>query len=370
MDDEMTTVRSLRDDVPAPDQSRLDPGRHLLLNAAAGGRVRRPARGISWRLSAAGATAAVAATVLVATQLGASGGPATPQQSQEPPLDDVAAVLAMAADAVEGNHVTEPKPDQWIYERILNRMGQCAHRPDDDDSSISYPSVSGMVDPCEQPDFTVEQEEWIRFDGEKGAGWDYWDDDPSFGTYDMDRDSDERTPLSFYELMSSLPTDDPEELLRTLRENSVLGLPEDEPQAQRDFAEIRILFETAHVFPPEIQAALYRALATIPGVEVTEHLVEDLAGRSAIAVTFPGYYVTGEARQELLLDPESYDYLGSRLVAAEDFVLEGPEDRVVDGEIEIDFVGESVDEHWRKGDVIGSTAVLETVVTDEARPMR
>ncbi|MEO3752082.1 CU044_5270 family protein [Streptomyces sp. B6B3] len=363
--DEMETVRSFRDDAPEPDRTRLDPGRHLLLNAAAGRRVRRPRLTLGWRLSAAAATAAVVATTLVATQLGASNGP----EPQRPPLDDAAALLAMAADTIEETHVTEPRPHQWIYQRILTRVGQCAHWPDDG-SSLSYPSVSGRIDPCEQPDYTFEQEEWIRFDGEKGAGWDQWDDDPTFGTYDMDRDSDERSPQSFYELMSSLPTDDSEDLLRTLRENSVLGLPEEEPQARRDFAEIRILLERAYLFPPEVQAALYRALATIPGVEVTDHLVEDLAGRSAIAVTFPGYHATGEVRQELLLDPGSYDYLGSRTVAARDFVLEGPEDRVVDGEVEVDFVGESSDEHWKKGDVIDSTAVLRTVVTDEPRPMR
>jgi hypothetical protein len=364
--DEMTSVRSFRDDAPAPDRDRLDPGRHLLLNAAAGRRPRRPRLTLGWRLSAAGATAAVVATTVVATQLGASGGPAP----QHPPLDDAAALLAMAADTVEGNDVTEPRPDQWVYERSLYRLGFCRHAQDAD-LAVRYPSVSGLVNPCDQPDDTIEREEWIRFDGERGAGWDHWaDDDPTFRTYDLDLDGDERTPQEFYDLMSSLPTDDPEALLRALRENSVVN-PGGETRAERDFAEMRILLETAYVFPADVQAALYRALATIPGVRVTDHLVTDLAGRSAVAVTFDGGYVlTGRVRTELLLDPRTYAYLGSRTVAAEDFVVEAPEDRVVDGEVEVDFAGEAADEHWKKGDVIDSTAVLDTVVTNEPRPMR
>ncbi|MGP4114915.1 CU044_5270 family protein [Streptomyces sp. 4N509B] len=346
--DEMTSVRSLRDDVPAPDRARLDPGRHLLLNAAAGGPTRRRSPRVAWRLSVIGATAAVVATVVVATQLGASGGPAP----QRPPLGDATALLALAADTVERNDVTEPRPRQWIYERSLLRLGDCSHQQHED-TELLYPSVDGMVDPCDQPHNTIEQEDWIRFDGEKGAGWGYLENEenPPFRVHDMDLDGDERTPQEFYELMSSLPTEDPEALLATLRERSVIH-PGGASQAERDFTEMRILFETAYVFPPEVQAALYRALATVPGVEVADHLVEDLAGRSAVAVTFVTDSFNGRVRHELLLDPETYAYLGERSVAAEDFV-----EPVTDVE-------------RREGDLITSTAVLETVVTDEAEPMR
>ncbi|MEU4688065.1 CU044_5270 family protein [Actinoplanes sp. NPDC023714] len=62
--------------------------------------------------------------------------------------------------------------------------------------------------------------------------------------------------------------------------------------------------------PPASLGALFEAAATIPGVTVLPARVE-LAGRTGIAVA----RADDGFRKELVFDPETYEYLGERLVA-------------------------------------------------------
>ncbi|TDD87394.1 CU044_5270 family protein [Actinomadura rubrisoli] len=59
--------------------------------------------------------------------------------------------------------------------------------------------------------------------------------------------------------------------------------------------------------PPPVQAALYRAIARIPGVRLVDRS-EDAAGREGIAVA----RVNGAIRTELIFDRTSYAFLGER----------------------------------------------------------
>jgi hypothetical protein len=58
------------------------------------------------------------------------------------------------------------------------------------------------------------------------------------------------------------------------------------------------------------RAAVYRAMAKIPGVALDKKTV-DVAGRPALAVSM---IIEGYIRQEVLLDRASYAYLGERSV--------------------------------------------------------
>jgi hypothetical protein len=64
--------------------------------------------------------------------------------------------------------------------------------------------------------------------------------------------------------------------------------------------------------PPRLRAALYRALALVPGVQFLGN-VHDRLGRAAVGVAFTEH--TG-LRQELLFDPETAEILNERQVVA------------------------------------------------------
>jgi hypothetical protein len=87
---------------------------------------------------------------------------------------------------------------------------------------------------------------------------------------------------------------------------------------------------------PEGQAKVYRAMATIPGVRMHGHTVEDATGRQALAFYLKGAESLPDARDELLIDPEEYTYVGYRMVAVRD----NDEDGL----------------NWREGDVVMSNA--------------
>jgi len=70
---------------------------------------------------------------------------------------------------------------------------------------------------------------------------------------------------------------------------------------------------------PGVQAAIYQALPTIPGVRLQPDAV-DAAGRHGVAFARMN---GGRVREEIILDPETYQYLGWRRVAVKDFVDKG-----------------------------------------------
>lgn len=85
------------------------------------------------------------------------------------------------------------------------------------------------------------------------------------------------------------------------------------------------------LMPPKVSAALYRAAAKIPGVEVARN-VKDSVGREGIAIT---RQQSGGVREEQIFDAKTYTYLGEREVGG-------------------------------NGKVTGMSAVLERAVVDKA----
>jgi hypothetical protein len=71
------------------------------------------------------------------------------------------------------------------------------------------------------------------------------------------------------------------------------------------------------VLPPELEAAIFRALKQIPGVTVVDTV--DVAGRPAIAL---GLGTSDWLHEELLLDKETYAYRGERSTVVRDAVID------------------------------------------------
>lgn len=146
-------------------------------------------------------------------------------------------------------------------------------------------------------------------------------------------------PRSDYAYLSGLPTD-PDRLLATLRASA------DEPLGSRDLA----VFSNIGVFmrdgliPPKVQAAIFQVLPRLQGVQLVRQAT-DAAGRAgvAFAVVEEGYL-----RDELILDPKTYRYLGERSVVIKDHVSRG-----IDGEL-----------RSRKGEVVQWSAQTRIGVVD------
>ncbi|SEB32929.1 hypothetical protein SAMN04489727_0632 [Amycolatopsis tolypomycina] len=108
--------------------------------------------------------------------------------------------------------------------------------------------------------------------------------------------------------LASLPTD-PGRLLAVLRESVDVPGPDGDRQVFK--AGTGLATAADALLPPALRAALYQALAMVPGVERIPGQV-DLAGRAgvAIALTAKG------KRTELVIDPETSRTLGFRMVTA------------------------------------------------------
>jgi hypothetical protein len=108
------------------------------------------------------------------------------------------------------------------------------------------------------------------------------------------------------------------------------------------------------VMPPEVRAALYQALAKIPGVKVVQGAT-DAAGRRGVAfvraAAIEGPGSSGWLRLEIILDRDTYRYLGARHVVTRDHFIP-------------DTPSGSKGTRFRKGQVLVSRAQLALAVVD------
>ncbi|MFE4332857.1 CU044_5270 family protein [Streptomyces sp. NPDC056831] len=286
--DEMTRLRELRADAPVPDRSALAPGRLRLTETIASGRRARRLKA-DWRVAAFGAAAAITVAAVLGTQLVDAAapdrsGPAATTGTLR--LDSPAEVLNRAADALEKQQAApEPRDDQWIYTKTVMA------RPD------NLPEGSFSYDPGN----------WVPYDNSAAAR--------------NGKDDDYRTSRQVYRAANELP-DDPARLLAKVRSFYPTGHPPEslpEPEAVHSFRAMG-LFIQAYPIAPRALARVYRALATVPGVRVTDHLVKDAAGREVIAITRKE---DGTHQQrEILIDPTTFGYAGQRFVVTEDYTFQ------------------------------------------------
>ncbi|MFG2766953.1 MULTISPECIES: CU044_5270 family protein [Streptomyces] len=296
--DEMTQLRELRADAPVPDRAALAPGRKRLTDAIEG-RGRRTFRlRADWRIASLGAVVAITAAALFVTQIvdtsdPRQSGPATVAGDLD--LSSPAAALGQAADFLERQEVPpEPRKDQWIYLREEN--------PDQEKQWKEVPAEIR-----EEMSMSYSPDSWIPYD-DKAA-----ENDES--------DTDYRTARESYRIAAGLP-EDPEALLAELRKVFPTGDGSNGPREAKDehsFRALTVLLES-YPLPPDALARIYRAMATVEGVGVTDHLIRDATGRQVIAVTRA---YDENSRREILLDPVDYSYAGQRDVVTRTHEISG-----------------------------------------------
>lgn len=263
---------------PAPDRTRQSRTR---------GR-----RGLVWPVAT---TAGVAATCLVVGLVVANGGPdgsdtgrpgvvvtdGSTRPTGSAGVDATTArVMELAARTVAQREAIEPRPHDWLYAKTVGSEG--------DDAS----------------------ENWVRFDGEKSAFF----LDGKLMRADVEYGPGERPPYRDYEFFERLSDDPDEARAQIYRDSKNLEGPGWGNADARAFASILELFEDTTTMPPDAQATLYRALATIPGVEIDRDVV-DAAGRHGIGVSRSD----GRYGATLILAEDDYRYLGQRYVADRTF---------------------------------------------------
>jgi len=106
--------------------------------------------------------------------------------------------------------------------------------------------------------------------------------------------------------LASLPTD-PGALLAVLRDEVDVAGPDGDRQVFKAGAALATAADA--LLPPRLRAALYRALAAVPGVERIPGRV-DLAGRPGVAIA----HTSNGKRTEIVIDPATSRTLGYRVV--------------------------------------------------------
>jgi hypothetical protein len=325
--DEMTQLRELRADAPVPDRAALAPGRQRLTDSLAGGRRSRRLRA-DWRVASISAAAAITAAALLTTQIGADGPTHGATAAAPLTLDSPAEVLNRAADELAKQQAApEPRDDQWIYTRT--KIAQ--REPKAGSAAV------GRSDSAAAGRFSYDPDSWVPYDNSAAAK--------------NGKDSDYRTARQVYRAADELP-DDPARLLAKVRSFYPTGHTAESPpeaEAQHSFRAMGLMVET-YPIAPDALARLYRALATVPGVKVTDHLVKDAAGRDAIAITRKED--GSHEQREILLNPRDYSYAGMRFVAAEDYEMKAPAGMKVPTE------------KYKAGEVLISEARIRAAVVD------
>ncbi|WP_406372583.1 CU044_5270 family protein [Streptomyces sp. NBC_00647] len=314
--DEMKDVREFRAGAPKPDRARLAEGRDRLSSAAGRGRGRRLRA--DWRFAAVGAAAALTAVAVLASGLGGgghSGAERTVPATRTVP-GSVKEVLERAASTLErADPPPTPHAGQWVYEKKLST------------TPGMWPK-SKAAQPEPEP-----QEHWVRYA------------DPRF---ENGKEGDDRSMRERLRFLDELP-DDPAAVLKKVRAYYPSGKGSPESEGEQDMSALRVLFKSQPI-PPQALAKLYRALAAVPGVEVTDHLVRDLAGRDVLAV---GHDVKGQkVRREILIDPHTYQYLGDRWIVVKDYKDSFP------------GADDTPDRPWKAGDLMFQNALLATGIVD------
>ncbi|WP_026401810.1 CU044_5270 family protein [Actinomadura rifamycini] len=296
-------------------------------------RAARPVRSPRWLVSRAAAAAALG--IALTAGIGIAQNTGDPRAGTQ--IANAAVLGERAARAAEDVPFAMPRADQWIYVKI--RAAQFKG----DMNTWWLGMDAGKT-------HTVER--WERVDGRARAEF-------------IDGDLEVRSPqrredlqgdvvgYSFpgpdmHRVVKELPTE-PDALLRALYDPDTMRIPDDPdaPGGQQPRPDDRAVFRTVadllrRPLPPELRAALYRALPRIPGVSVRTDAA-DAAGRHGVAFfgTFGGW-----AGDMIILDPETYRYLGTRSFATRAHAQQG------EGTVE-------------KGTLLELTAQLEMRVVDE-----
>ncbi|MGN9844314.1 CU044_5270 family protein [Nonomuraea sp. H19] len=359
--DELRQLRERHDALPDPSPRSVDQARTRLsahMSKPAARRVlaarRLPVRPL-WGIGLAGAGAAA---ILMASMVGNGALPTAPpdqataqhtKESTPPPQELRLRTVANARDladnaaalaAADGG--TTPAPTQWAYLKSLT----AETRTDGGEWLTGFPKK------------TATHELWRRADDKRFASIEN-------GKLKVYKGSEFEVAYPF---LLSLPTD-PGALLDRVNEQieaEAVRLQEsqyerlkqrlgDERKAKQALGppastEVKRMWAFQYiaqgmrdaVLPAKLRAAMYGAMARIPGVKY-EARASDLARRKGVTL----YRVhSGYLRDEIFIDPKTYAYLGYRTIAVRDH--------------DKDFFT------VKKGQITGWDAVLETALVDQA----
>lgn len=306
-------LAELRRETPPISAAAAQQARARLLTAAAGSpalKVRRRHSGLArrgWRVAAAAGLALVL-TMGVTVTRHAGVDPERPGHGRSAPallpvgVANAAELGQRAATVVAAQPDLHPRPHQWTYLEVrfaTHKSGSWSYGVGPGHETMRYWTRIDMKR------FAVEQR------GRLYQGRNY--------------QSSLAFPSPSYAYVRQLPTD-PQALLARLYATFSPG--GDRPYGKLRFSQEeqhRLVFHLAmkllwaHVLPPGVQAAIYQALPSIPGVQLQRDAV-DAAGRHGVAFARIN---DGRVRQEIILDPRTYQYLGWRRIAVKDFVDEG-----------------------------------------------
>jgi len=288
---------------PAPTLRLVGSGDTHRAEGGGPGRERRPRRTWSGR-NRLGAKVAIAAGVAAVT---AGAIAIVPTVGDEPAASAEAVEILESAAAQSAQETPwEPRPDQFVYTRGVQRAGDEGEGPDGD-------YVQAMVTRTRESWKSVDAEHTGLVRGVTEPGQDPWDPaggpweeelEPCDGTWDACADIPAFPP--------GMPTDgDADVMLAFLRDTvepyeTSEGLPADHPD-QAVFDQVVWLLENGGM-PPEIEAGLLGAVARIPGVTEAGEIT-DVAGRPGVGV---GLTSTRGARTDIIIDPTTDEFLGTR----------------------------------------------------------
>lgn len=251
-------------------------------------RPRRPLPRLALRVAAVGTVAAVA-TAAVSIVLTDGKGHPRPAVPGTGSVAQAAVVLDHAAATAKSRPYTAPGRKQWLYTKF---------------TMTGPANPSGIV--TGGPYTTKSWELWRRVDGKN-----------QYAAYENGKLTKStvsgEAPLAAR--FDPLPTD-PDALLHKVGSDSGDDL------AFHTLA--TILAESLH--PPKTEAAIFQAMKRVPNVTARAGVV-DMDGRPAISLGLTDR--EGWLRDEVLLDPKSYRYLGERSITVQDHThKEGDGDKV------------------------------------------
>ncbi|WP_204076562.1 CU044_5270 family protein [Planotetraspora phitsanulokensis] len=336
--DEITTFRAAR-----PEATPYDPGararlRARLIQESTAVPHARPLRSwtVSRRIMAVGAlTAALVAGITVVQNIDLSGRPtgghAAPGESRRPlllgPVANAEDLAQAAAQQAAAEPDVRPRPDQWSYAKTVLAMS-------------SKGTGGSLFGP---PDRRLTVEQWRRADGKQSAAI----ENGKLEIHDLGSLELSASPRSDYPYLLSLP-DDADALLdhvyKVVDEESGGEKESEQERADRAFQIIEVYMRDS-ALPSKLRAAMYGALAKIPGVRY-EGKAADIQGRPGVTLY---RIVEGYLRSEIIVNPKTYEYMGFRFIAVKNHVSAGLDMSL----------------HTKKGQILGWGGLIKAAVVDK-----
>jgi hypothetical protein len=319
MNSDLRMLRELGESrTPPADEPPAELRRRVLAGALPerGRRARLPHRPVgarpAWRFAAVGATAAAVTAAMLVMQTGHRAG-TTPPPAGAGATPEAVRILQLAAHQVTAAPAPAARPDQFVFVESVDsilRINDLGPAKDPDRLHLATAKLAPHL-----------SRRWLSVDGTRGVFARYLPWRSSAAPLDQTgaspgcRDGREvidparpdvtRACTPHPAVRADLPTD-AEAMLRYLYRpgDEGAGGP-NVPADQKAFQRASEVIE-ASLSAPAVQAAVFRAVAQMPGVTVSPGAV-DAAGRRGVAVTRTG----GPFRFELIFDAKTHRYLGS-----------------------------------------------------------